>query len=165
MYDVDRLLSAGRSTVHLGRSQWVLGDRLYEQGRLPEALGAYRAAIGTLGGHYQLMTEVGKKLILSGKHDAARFILHQAWRDEPSVAVAPARHRAWHSRPGGEGRRVACILPPVRGGPTARPTTGVVVPCPQTGHGRPVACTLGSRRSGCRREEAPVAEDAVTARA
>ena len=72
-----------------GRSQWVLGDLFYMQGRVPESLRAYRAAIGILGGHHQLVTEIGKKLIGADKHRAARFVLHYAWREEPEWGVAP----------------------------------------------------------------------------
>ena len=72
-----------------GRSQWVLGDLFYMQGRVPESLRAYRAAIGILGGHHQLVTEIGKKLIGAEKHRAARFLLHYAWREEPEWGVAP----------------------------------------------------------------------------
>ena len=47
-----------RDNPQSGRSQWVLGDLFYLQGRVPESLRAYRAAIGILGGHHQLMTEI-----------------------------------------------------------------------------------------------------------
>ncbi len=72
-----------------GRSQWVLGDLYYLRGRVPEALRSYRLAIGILGGHHQLVTEIAKKLIGADKHDAARFLLHYAWRQEPTWGVAP----------------------------------------------------------------------------
>jgi tetratricopeptide (TPR) repeat protein len=72
-----------------GRSQWVLGDLFYQQGRVPEALQSYRIAIGILGGHYQLTTEIGKKLIGARKHRAAEFVLEHAWREEPEWGVAP----------------------------------------------------------------------------
>ena len=72
-----------------GRSQWVLGDLFYLQGRVPESLRSYRIAIGILGGHYQIMTEIGKKLIGAQKHQAARFVLLKAWADEPEWGVAP----------------------------------------------------------------------------
>ena len=72
-----------------GRSQWVLGDLFYLQGRVPESLRSYRVAIGILGGHHQLVTEIGKKLIGAGKHRAARFVLLHAWQEEPEWGVAP----------------------------------------------------------------------------
>jgi tetratricopeptide (TPR) repeat protein len=72
-----------------GRSQWVIGDLFFIQGRVPESLRAYRAAIGMLGGHHQLMTEIGKKLIGAKKYRAADFILLHAWKDEPTWGVAP----------------------------------------------------------------------------
>ena len=78
-----------QDTPQSGRSQWVLGDLFYLQGRVPESLHAYRAAIGILGGHHQLMTEIGKKLIGAKKYRAADFILLHAWREEPAWGVAP----------------------------------------------------------------------------
>lgn len=73
-----------------GRSQWVLGDLFYIEGRVPESLRAYRIAIGILGGHHQLMTEVGRKLMGAKKYRAADFVLTYAYRAEPTSAVAPA---------------------------------------------------------------------------
>jgi Tfp pilus assembly protein PilF len=72
-----------------GRSQWVLGDLFYNQGRVPESLRSYRMAIGILGGHHQLITEIGKKLIGAKKYRAAEFVLEHAWREEPEWGVAP----------------------------------------------------------------------------
>jgi tetratricopeptide (TPR) repeat protein len=72
-----------------GRSQWVFGDLFFQQGRVSESLNSYRVAIGILGGHHQLVTEIGKKLIGAGKHRAARFLLLHAWQDEPTWGVAP----------------------------------------------------------------------------
>jgi hypothetical protein len=72
-----------------GRSQWVLGDLFFMQGRVPESLRSYRMAIGILGGHHQLVTEIGKKLIGAKKYRAAEFLLLHAWRDEPTWGVAP----------------------------------------------------------------------------
>jgi tetratricopeptide (TPR) repeat protein len=72
-----------------GRSQWVIGDLFYQQGRVPESLRSYRMAIGILGGHHQLITEIGKKLIGAKKYRAAEFVLEHAWREEPEWGVAP----------------------------------------------------------------------------
>jgi tetratricopeptide (TPR) repeat protein len=72
-----------------GRSQWVLGDLFYMQGRVPESLRSYRIAIGILGGHHQLMTEIGKKLIGAKRYRAAEFVLEHAWQEEPEWGVAP----------------------------------------------------------------------------
>ncbi|MSR35150.1 MAG: hypothetical protein EXR95_00705 [Gemmatimonadetes bacterium] len=72
-----------------GRSQWVIGDLFFQQGRVSESLRSYRVAIGILGGHAQLVTEVAKKLIGAKKFRAAEFLLLQAWRDEPDWPVAP----------------------------------------------------------------------------
>ena len=73
-----------------GRSQMVLGDVWYLQGRISESLGAYRAAIGILGVHHRLMTEIGKRLIDAKRYRAADFVLLNAWQQEPSWGVAPA---------------------------------------------------------------------------
>jgi tetratricopeptide (TPR) repeat protein len=72
-----------------GRSQWVIGDILYTQGRVSESLRSYRMAIGILGGHHQLITEIGKKLIGAKKYRAAEFVLEHAYLDEPEWSVAP----------------------------------------------------------------------------
>jgi cytochrome c-type biogenesis protein CcmH/NrfG len=72
-----------------GRSQWVLGDLFYGQGRVSESLRSYSLAIGILGGHHQLVTEIGKKLIGAKKYRAADFVLENAYRDEPDWPVAP----------------------------------------------------------------------------
>ncbi len=72
-----------------GRSQWVLGDLFYQEGRLPEALKSYRLAISILGGHYELLTEVGKKLMNAGHEEAAIHLLDDAWREHPELSEAP----------------------------------------------------------------------------
>ncbi len=71
-----------------GRAQWAVANASYNEGRVPEALQAYRAAIGMLGQNQQLMTEIGKTLIDAKLYRAADFILFQAWQDEPSWGVA-----------------------------------------------------------------------------
>ncbi len=72
-----------------GRSQWVLGDLFFQKGRKKEGLTAYRAAIGLLGPHYQLLTEISKKLIGADMLDAAEHLLRFAWKDQPRFSVAP----------------------------------------------------------------------------
>lgn len=72
-----------------GRSQWALADAYYREGRLSEALRAYRNAIARLGQHQLLIIDVGKTLIDAKRYRAAEFILFQAWREEPSWGVAP----------------------------------------------------------------------------
>jgi tetratricopeptide (TPR) repeat protein len=72
-----------------GRSQWVIGDILYQQGRVSESLRSYRIALGILGGHHQLVTEIGKNLNGATRSRAADFVLEHAWREEPTWAVAP----------------------------------------------------------------------------
>ena len=72
-----------------GRSQWAFADAYSRQGRVPESLRAYRAAIGMLGQHQLLLIDIGKTLIGAKRYRSADFILFQAWREEPSWGVAP----------------------------------------------------------------------------
>ncbi len=74
---------------HSGRSQWVLGDLFFQQGRTSQGLLTYRAAIGILGPHYQLITEIAKKLIAAEYYDAAEHLLEHSWRNDPDFPVAP----------------------------------------------------------------------------
>jgi tetratricopeptide (TPR) repeat protein len=72
-----------------GRSQWILGDIYFGAGQRSEALRAYRVAIGLLGGHYSLMTELARKFMGAGYYDAAELLLTYAWKDRPEFGVAP----------------------------------------------------------------------------
>ena len=72
-----------------GRSQWVLADLFFQEGMVSESLRSYRMAVGILGGHHQLMTEIAKKLMGATKYRAAEFILVHAWQQEPTWHVAP----------------------------------------------------------------------------
>lgn len=72
-----------------GRSQWVLGDLFFQQGRPEQGLVSYRAAIDILGPHYQLITEISKKLIAAEYYEAAERLLLFSWRDYPDFSVAP----------------------------------------------------------------------------
>jgi len=72
-----------------GRSQWILADLYFRAGRTSEALRAYRVAVGILGGHYSLMTEMGRVFMGAGYNDAAELVLTFAWRDRPEFGVAP----------------------------------------------------------------------------
>jgi tetratricopeptide (TPR) repeat protein len=74
---------------HSGRSQWVLGDLFFQRGRPDQGLVSYRAAINILGPHYQLITEISKKLIAAEYYDAAERLLLFSWRDYPDFSVAP----------------------------------------------------------------------------
>jgi tetratricopeptide (TPR) repeat protein len=74
---------------HSGRSQWVLGDLFFQQGRPGQGLLSYRAAIDILGPHYQLITEISKKLIGAEYFRAAQHLLEYAWAAEPELPVAP----------------------------------------------------------------------------
>jgi predicted Zn-dependent protease len=72
-----------------GRSQWVLGDLFFQQGRPKQGLVSYRAAIDILGTHYQLTTEIAKKLMAAEYYDAAERLLLYSWKDYPEFSVAP----------------------------------------------------------------------------
>jgi len=71
-----------------GRSQWVLGDVHVLQGRVSEGLLAYRAAIDLLGTHYQLVTEISRRLMGEGHYRAAEVLLTFAARDSPDFPLA-----------------------------------------------------------------------------
>jgi tetratricopeptide (TPR) repeat protein len=74
---------------HSGRSQWVLGDLFFQQGNPSQGLVSYRAAINILGPHYQLVTEISKKLMSEEYYEGAERLLLYAWREEPEYSVAP----------------------------------------------------------------------------
>jgi len=74
---------------HSGRSQWVLGDLFFQRGRPEQGLVSYRAAIDILGPHYQLITEISKKLIAAEYYEAAERLLLYSWREYPEFSVAP----------------------------------------------------------------------------
>ncbi|RMH11239.1 MAG: hypothetical protein D6701_15335 [Gemmatimonadetes bacterium] len=72
-----------------GRAQWLLGDANFIVGNHPEAFQAYRAAISLLHGSYPLLVEVGRRLLIAGREEAAVAVLERAWKDEPERAIAP----------------------------------------------------------------------------
>jgi tetratricopeptide (TPR) repeat protein len=73
-----------------GRSQWILGDAHLRQNRLPEAMLAYRVAIDLLGPNYQLLTEIGTKLVNVQRFRAAEVLLRQALAEQPRFGLAPS---------------------------------------------------------------------------
>jgi tetratricopeptide (TPR) repeat protein len=73
-----------------GRSQWILGDAFLRQGRVSEALRAYRAAVGILGTHYQLMTELAQQLMQVQHYRAAEQLLRVSAASEPEYPLAHA---------------------------------------------------------------------------
>jgi tetratricopeptide (TPR) repeat protein len=83
-----------------GRSQWVMGDTHFQAGQVKEALQAYRNAIGILGGHYNLMVEISRRLVGSGYYDAAELLLTYAMEDRPEFAVAPGLLATVYDRQG-----------------------------------------------------------------
>jgi tetratricopeptide (TPR) repeat protein len=74
---------------HSGRSQWLLGDAFFRRGQMSQGLVSYRAAIDILGPHYQLITEISKKLMAAGYDEAAQHLLEFSWRNDPEFPVAP----------------------------------------------------------------------------
>lgn len=72
-----------------GRSQWIIGDQYFGTGHVSQALLSYRAAISLLGGQYQLITEIGFKLLQLKRYDAAETLLRFAWNERPEFGVAP----------------------------------------------------------------------------
>lgn len=75
---------------HSGRSQWIIGDMYFQKGNPEQGMVSYRAAIGLLGTHYQLVTEIAKKLTAAEYYDAAERLLVYAWEDHPEFSLAPA---------------------------------------------------------------------------
>lgn len=73
-----------------GRGRWVLGDMHFARNEVSEALAEYRAAIGILGSHYALVTDVAKRLVGAKRYDAAEFLLRYSWEDRPEFSTAPA---------------------------------------------------------------------------
>jgi tetratricopeptide (TPR) repeat protein len=71
-----------------GRSQWLLGDAFLARGRVREAMFSYRAAIGILGTHYLVMTEISKKLLDLERYRAAERLLEIAAEETPRFALA-----------------------------------------------------------------------------
>jgi predicted Zn-dependent protease len=90
-----------------GRAQWVLGDTYFQTGRVKEAMQAYRVAIGILGGHYNLMVEIGRRLIGSGYDEAAELVLRYAMEDRPEFGVAPGLLATLYDRQGRYGEAEA----------------------------------------------------------
>ncbi len=71
-----------------GRSQWILGDAFLRQDRVSEGLRSYRAAIGILGTHYQLLTEISKQLLEIEHYRAAETLLEFAAENDPQFPLA-----------------------------------------------------------------------------
>lgn len=75
---------------HSGRSQWMLGDVFVGRGMVSQGLVSYRLAVGVLGAHYQLMTEISRKLMEVEHYQSAEALLIYAWKDRPEFALAPS---------------------------------------------------------------------------
>jgi len=72
-----------------GRGQWVMGDLLFQNGQVGPSLQRYRFAVGIIGGHYTLLTEVARRLMGARKFDQAEFLLRYAYEDRPEFSLAP----------------------------------------------------------------------------
>lgn len=72
-----------------GRSQWVLGDSYFAIGQYRPGMQAYRAAIGTLRGHYSVSVGVARQLMAIGHDRPAEVLLRNAWDERPDFGVAP----------------------------------------------------------------------------
>lgn len=81
-----------------GRSQWLLGDLFFQQGRSRQGLVAYGAAINMVGPHYQLLVEISEKLMDAKYYGAAEHLLEFAWRDHPEIPIAPTLLAVVYSR-------------------------------------------------------------------
>ena len=77
-----------REHPEAGRAQWLLGDVQYPIDR-SASFKAYRIAISLLDGSYPLLVEVGRKLQISGKTEAAKALFERAWSDFPEMGPAP----------------------------------------------------------------------------
>lgn len=73
---------------HSGRAQWLLGLAFYRSGRVEQSLVSFRAAVGILGAHYQLLVEIGRRLIDARRYDSAERLLRMAFDEEPDIPIA-----------------------------------------------------------------------------
>ena len=102
-----------REYPHSGRSQWLLGDSFLASGAVSQGLVSYRLAINMLGTHYQLLTEISKRLIEVERYRPAEALLTFAWENEPGFPLAPsllAAIRAEHGDAPGTERYAAASL-------------------------------------------------------
>ena len=72
-----------------GRAQWLVGDSRYMVGDTESGNAAYRITISLLHGDYSVLVEVGRRLFVFGKADAAKALLLRAWHDQPDKGIAP----------------------------------------------------------------------------
>lgn len=89
-----------RDHPEAGRSQWILGDVYFQLGRVSDGLRSYRLAIGMIGGHYTLLSEVGRRLAGNGYDQAAELVLSYAWDDRPDLGFAPGLLATIYNRQG-----------------------------------------------------------------
>ncbi len=72
------------------RAQWVIGDIHFQKGEFDQGMAAYSRAIGMVGGHYTLLTEIGRRMVAEEFDRAGEFILKYAWRERPEFGLAPS---------------------------------------------------------------------------
>lgn len=101
------------------RSWLVRGDRLFKEGRQPEARRAFAVLLLLNDSDYQSATEVGARLSAMDRASprAAAFLLARAWKEEPGYYTAPGYLAAHHLNHGefsaGEpAARAALLLAP-----------------------------------------------------
>ncbi|MGI9627815.1 MAG: hypothetical protein ACR2QM_13345 [Longimicrobiales bacterium] len=84
-----------------GRSQWFAGDQHFNRGEMQLGLAAYRRAIGMVGGHYSLVSAIGRNLVAKDYDRVGEYLLRHAWRERPELGLAPALLAAQYD---GQGR-------------------------------------------------------------
>lgn len=72
-----------------GRAQWLIGDTRHMSGEREAGNAAYRVTISLLHGDYSLLVEVGRRLLVFEKPEAAKALLRRAWEDHPDRGIAP----------------------------------------------------------------------------
>ena len=83
-----------------GRAMWLIGDLHFRRGDHALGLAAYGRAVGTLGGSYTLLSEIGRRLVAEGLDRAGEHLLWRAWRDRPDFGLAPGLLAVLHDRQG-----------------------------------------------------------------
>ena len=73
----------------VGRAQWVMGDSHFAAGQTRAGLTAYRVALGTLRGDYNIEVGVARNLMGAGYDRPAEILLSHAWEQRPQYGVAP----------------------------------------------------------------------------
>lgn len=72
------------------RAQWVMGDLHFQKGEFDLGMAAYRRAIGMVGGHYTLLSEIGRRMVAEEFDRVGEYVLRHAWRERPEFGLAPS---------------------------------------------------------------------------